>query len=86
MGHIRLCGVLHICWQTNEGVSGRYMIVLLYRDWLCLAISAKSGQIYTIQACISVNNIKVETADNGRGKPISLGNPFRTLIQTLWLT
>ncbi|KAI0553773.1 Dbl homology domain-containing protein [Xylaria curta] len=67
LGRIRLCGALHVCWQTRDGVTGQYMVSLLYRDCLCLATVSKSDQIYTIQACISLDSIKVEEADNGRG-------------------
>ncbi|KAL2180366.1 uncharacterized protein P884DRAFT_315765 [Thermothelomyces heterothallicus CBS 202.75] len=66
-GHIRLCGALHVCWQTKDGVSGQYMVALLFRDWLCLATAGRSDQIYTIQVCIALGNIKVEEVDNGRG-------------------
>ncbi|KAI2635919.1 Dbl homology domain-containing protein [Xylaria nigripes] len=67
LGQIRLCGVLHVCWQTRDGVMGQYMISLLYRDCLCLATAGKADQVYTIQACISLDTIKIEEADNGRG-------------------
>ncbi|KAL2017916.1 hypothetical protein VTK56DRAFT_1572 [Thermocarpiscus australiensis] len=66
-GHIRLCGALHVCWQTKEGVTGQYMVALLYRDWLCLATASRFEQIYTIQACIALADIRMEEADNGRG-------------------
>ncbi|KAK3940059.1 hypothetical protein QBC46DRAFT_354467 [Diplogelasinospora grovesii] len=66
-GHVQLCGALHVCWQTEEGVSGQYMVSLLYREWLCLARASRIDQIYTIQACIPLSNIKVEEVDNGRG-------------------
>ncbi|KAK3341712.1 hypothetical protein B0T25DRAFT_350820 [Lasiosphaeria hispida] len=66
-GHLQLCGALHVCWQTKEGVSGQYMVALLYREWLCLATASRIDQIYTIQACIALNNIKLEEVDNGRG-------------------
>ncbi|KAI1804093.1 Dbl homology domain-containing protein [Daldinia bambusicola] len=66
-GHIRLCGALHVCWQTKDGVDGAYMVTLLYKDCLCLATASRADQIYTIQACISLNDIKVEEVDNGRG-------------------
>ncbi|PNH64059.1 hypothetical protein VD0001_g8964 [Verticillium dahliae] len=66
-GHIELCGALHVCWQAREGVCGRYMVCLLYNDVLCLASAGKADQIYTIEACISLNGIKVEEPDNGRG-------------------
>ncbi|KAI0442464.1 Dbl homology domain-containing protein [Xylaria telfairii] len=67
LGRIRLCGALHVCWQTRDGVTGQYMVSLLYRNCLCLATAGKSDQIYTIQACIGLESIKVEEADNGRG-------------------
>ncbi|KAI0409468.1 hypothetical protein F4802DRAFT_544108 [Xylaria palmicola] len=66
-GQIRLCGALHVCWQTRDGVTGQYMASLLYRDCLCLATAGKFDQIYAIQACISLDSIKIEEADNGRG-------------------
>ncbi|KAK7744163.1 hypothetical protein SLS53_003684 [Cytospora paraplurivora] len=66
-GHIELCGVLHACWQTREGVHGQYMVTLLYQDWLCLASASRVDQIYTLQACIPLSHIRIEAVDNGRG-------------------
>ncbi|PKK47957.1 hypothetical protein CI102_8008 [Trichoderma harzianum] len=66
-GHIRLCGTLHVCWQTDEGVDGQYFICLLYRDMLCLASAGKVDPIYTIMACINIDSIRIEKVDNGRG-------------------
>ncbi|KAI1433737.1 Dbl homology domain-containing protein [Xylaria sp. CBS 124048] len=66
-GQIRLCGALHVCWQNKDGVMGQYMVSLLYRECLCLATAGKSDQTYTIQACIGLDTIKIEEADNGRG-------------------
>jgi hypothetical protein len=66
-GHVQLCGALHVCWQSKEGITGQYMIALLYRDCLCLATAGRTDQIYSIQACVALNNIKVEEVDNGRG-------------------
>jgi hypothetical protein len=67
LGHIHLCGVLHVTWQTRDGVDGQYMISLLYRDYLILATATKSDQRYAIQASIALNEARVEEADNGRG-------------------
>ncbi|KAI1827974.1 Dbl homology domain-containing protein [Xylaria intraflava] len=67
LGQVRLCGALHVCWQTRDGVTGQYMVSLLYRDCLCLATAGKVEQVYTIQACVSLDTIKIEEADNGRG-------------------
>lgn len=71
-GHIKLCGVLHACWQSKEGVQGQYLVTLLYKDWLCLASASRIDLIYTLQACIPLSQVKVEAVDNGRGKQSSL--------------
>lgn len=59
--------MLHVSWQTKEGVEGQYLICLLYRDFLLLASAAKAEQIYTVQACIGLSELRVEDIDNGRG-------------------
>jgi hypothetical protein len=74
LGHIHLCGVLHVSWQTRDGVDGKYLICLLYRDFLILASATKNEQIYTTQACIGLCEVSVEEVDNGIG--VSL--PSRT--------
>ncbi|KAF4980130.1 hypothetical protein FZEAL_3794 [Fusarium zealandicum] len=66
-GHIQLCGALHVCWQTEEGVEGQYMICLLYKNVFCLASGGKFDTIYTILACIDLDSAKIEEVDNGRG-------------------
>ncbi|CAN8098865.1 unnamed protein product [Discula destructiva] len=67
-GHIQLCGVLHACWQSKEGVQGQYVVALLYKDWLCLALASKFEPIYTLQACIPLRQVKIEAVDSGRGE------------------
>lgn len=67
-GPIQLCGALHVCWQSKSGVNGQYMVTLLYKQCLVLATAGKADQIYTIQACISLDSVRIEEADNGRGK------------------
>ncbi|KAK5987607.1 hypothetical protein PT974_11739 [Cladobotryum mycophilum] len=66
-GHVRLCGTLYVCWQTKDSVDGQYMVCLLYRDVLCLASAGKVDPIYTILACININEVRIEDTDNGRG-------------------
>ncbi|SPN96899.1 uncharacterized protein DNG_00418 [Cephalotrichum gorgonifer] len=66
-GHIKLCGALHVCWNTKDSIEGQYMVCLLYQDVLCLASAGKADQIYTIQAAISLASAKVEEVDDGRG-------------------
>jgi hypothetical protein len=44
------------------------MICLLYRDFLLLASALRTDQIYTVQACIGLSELRIEDIDNGRGK------------------
>lgn len=44
------------------------MVCVLYKDALCLATAEGLDQHYMVQACISLNTVKIEEADNGRGK------------------
>lgn len=67
-GHIKLCGVLHVCWATKDGIEGQYMVCLLYQDVLCIASAGKADQIYTIQSVINLASVKVEEVDDGRGR------------------
>jgi hypothetical protein len=71
-GHIQLCGVLHVCWQTPTGVDGQYMICLLYNDVLCLACGGKYDPIYTVLACIDIHSTTIEDVDNRRGRSYPL--------------
>ena len=67
LGHIHLCGVLYVSWQTRDGVDGHYLICLLYRDFLLLATAPKVDHAYNIQACVSLSELRIEEVDNGRG-------------------
>ncbi|KAH7035370.1 uncharacterized protein B0I36DRAFT_91699 [Microdochium trichocladiopsis] len=66
-GQIQLCGVLHVCWQSDNGVEGVYMISLLYKDRLCLATADKGDQRYLIRLCVGLGGVRIEEVDNGRG-------------------
>ncbi|RKF63882.1 putative dbl homology [Erysiphe neolycopersici] len=67
LGHIHLCGVLYVSWQTKNSIEGKYLICLLYRDYLLLASSPRFDQVYVVQACIGLFGIGIEEVDNGRG-------------------
>ena len=81
LGHVYLCGVLHVAWQTNTGVDGQYMITLLYRDCLVVASAERSENVYSIGAIIFFNDIRVEEADNGKGVYSGEFKPFLPSIR-----
>lgn len=68
-----LCGVLHVCWQTQDTVAGRnitgqYLIALMYEKFFVLAQpSGTQDEIYAIQVCIPISELTVEDIDNGKG-------------------
>lgn len=82
LGHIYLCGVLHVCWQTKDGVDGQYLICLLYRDFLLMAAASRNEQVYTIQASIGLAEVHIEEVDNGRGRwSFGSGSGYKNILQ-----
>ncbi|KAI9677185.1 MAG: hypothetical protein M1829_002759 [Trizodia sp. TS-e1964] len=69
LGHILLCGVLHIAYQGRCDISGEYMICLLFQAHFVLATIKKGDSIYkyAVVACISIGDVKIEPLDNGTG-------------------
>ncbi|ORY15712.1 Rho guanyl nucleotide exchange factor [Clohesyomyces aquaticus] len=67
LGHVRLCGVLHVAHQGQEQMRGQYMMCALYRSCLVLATTNRSFLPYNVVASISLANGTVEEPDNGRG-------------------
>ena len=68
LGHVLLCGVLHIAYQGTERVKGQYMVCVLYKSCLVLATAGRLFTPYTVVAAIPLANGSLEEADNGRGE------------------
>ncbi|KAE9988827.1 hypothetical protein EG328_007431 [Venturia inaequalis] len=67
LGHVVLCGVLHVAYDTHNGIKGDYMISILYRSSLVLALVNKNLATYDVFAVMSLNNARLDDSDNGRG-------------------
>ncbi|KAI9705989.1 MAG: hypothetical protein M1836_005395 [Candelina mexicana] len=67
LGHVLLCGVLHVAFQTSTGVRGEYMLCVLYKSCLLLATTVPLGYTFTVEALISIADLHIEQADNGKG-------------------
>lgn len=67
LGHVSLCGVLHATYQTSERIEGKYMICILFKSCLLLALPDKSSSNYEVVATITLANGSMEIPDNGRG-------------------
>ena len=78
LGHVLLCGVLHVAYQTPERMQGQYMICVLYKACLVLATTSRINTPYNVVACIGLANGSIEEADNGRGACLRIYN--RSLV------
>ncbi len=67
LGHANLCGVLYVAYQTAYGLRGDYMLSILFKSYLLLALP-KSGTRYEIVAIIGLGDVRVDKPDNGRGQ------------------
>ncbi|KAH6642950.1 hypothetical protein C7974DRAFT_431259 [Boeremia exigua] len=67
LGHVLLCGILHVAYQNPERVKGQYMVCVLYKSCLVLATTSRFYTPYTVVACVSLANGSIEEPDNGRG-------------------
>jgi hypothetical protein len=70
LGHALLCGVLHVTYSTSDKVTGQYMICVLYRSSLVLAVPSRGFTTYAVVGVVSLANGSVEGSDNGRGWPV----------------
>jgi hypothetical protein len=68
LGHVLVCGVLHVAYQTPERVKGQYMVCILYKSCLVLATATRFLAPYNVVATISLANGSIEEPDNGRGE------------------
>ncbi|KAL6708806.1 hypothetical protein ACN47E_002213 [Coniothyrium glycines] len=67
LGHVLLCGVLHVAYQSPERIKGQYMVCVLYKSCLMLATVSRFHSPYIVVATISLANGSIEESDNGRG-------------------
>ncbi|KAL1630520.1 hypothetical protein SLS56_004794 [Neofusicoccum ribis] len=67
LGHVSLCGILHVTYQTSERIEGKYMLCILFKSCLLLAQVDKSSSSYEVVATITLANGSIESPDNGRG-------------------
>jgi hypothetical protein len=67
LGHVILCGALHVAYSTSDGVEGSYMMCALYRKSLLLANLDKVPGSYRVTAMLSLVNAIIDSTENGRG-------------------
>ena len=82
LGHATLCGVLHVAYQSKQGVLGGYTLCALFKSCLILALPINDGRHYKIAASISLTDLRIENADNGKGNAFMVSLNGLKLITT----
>ena len=67
LGHVVLCGVLHVAYQYKDGIKGQYMVCVLYRSCLLLAVPHGGSSSFMVKATIALASATLEESDSGKG-------------------
>ena len=68
LGHASLCGVLYVAYQSEREVLGNYMLCALFNSYMLLAQAKPGASKFGIAAILSLSDLQVDQADNGRGE------------------
>jgi hypothetical protein len=67
LGSVKVCGVLHVAYQTTESVAGDYMMCALFAQYLVLATAPEDNRQFKVVASIRITDLIVDAVDNGMG-------------------
>lgn len=67
LGHVLLCGVLHVAYQTKDRVEGGYMLCMMFKDYLVIAAPVAEHAKFDIVVIIYLSDAKVVSTEDGRG-------------------
>lgn len=65
---MKLCGVLHVVYQTGEKVTGSYMLCALFESHMLFATRSSEPNKFDVKAVISLRQAKLEGKTNGIGQ------------------
>jgi len=67
LGEIRLCGVLHVTWQTKTRIDGRYAVCVLFDFSLMIALPVGTTSQMDVVAFLHLSDFRIESASDGQG-------------------
>ncbi|KAL8993247.1 MAG: hypothetical protein Q9169_006485 [Polycauliona sp. 2 TL-2023] len=67
LGHAILCGVLYVAYESEKEICGAYMLCVLYKTHLLLAVPQTDSFRYDVVALVSLHGSQVEKPGDGRG-------------------
>lgn len=68
LGHVVLCGVLHVTWQGLDTIHGRYLVCILFKSVLVLAGPSRGSSTLHVLAAIRLANVKINEASTSGGE------------------
>ncbi|KAL8673078.1 MAG: hypothetical protein Q9168_002501 [Polycauliona sp. 1 TL-2023] len=67
LGQAVLCGVLYVAYESEEEVCGAYMLCVLFKSHLLLALPQADSFRYDVVALVSLHGSQIEKSGDGRG-------------------
>ncbi|KAL8981066.1 MAG: hypothetical protein Q9205_004030, partial [Flavoplaca limonia] len=67
LGHAILCGVLYVAYESETEVCGAYMLCVLFKSHLLLAIPQSDSFRYNVIALIGLHGSQIGKSGDGRG-------------------
>ncbi|KAF1809617.1 Dbl homology domain-containing protein [Eremomyces bilateralis CBS 781.70] len=67
LGHVMVCGVLHMAFETPAEVKGTYAVCVLFKSYFLFAVPMKHSSSYSVWAVIHLSQCTLEAVDNGMG-------------------
>jgi len=68
LGNIRLCGVLHVTWQTKSKIDSCYALCVLFESRLLVALPVGSTPSFEVIALLHLSDVTVASPSDGRSK------------------
>ncbi|KAL8836616.1 MAG: hypothetical protein Q9170_002839 [Blastenia crenularia] len=67
LGHPIVSGVLYVAWESANDVCGDYMLCVLFKSYLLLAMQQLDSDHYNVIAIIGLSEVQLQKVDDGRG-------------------
>lgn len=67
LGDIRLCGVLHVTWQTKRRIDGAYAVCVLFDFSMIIALPVGTTSRLDLVAFLHLSDLQIASASDGQG-------------------
>ncbi|KAI1620539.1 hypothetical protein EDD37DRAFT_158675 [Exophiala viscosa] len=67
LGNVRLCGVLHVAWQTKSKIDSCYALCVLFESTLLVAVPAGTSPCFEVIALLHLSDVSIASPSDGRG-------------------